>query len=59
MSNCSLSQPSSGGEDERDMVRLLIHRAGALRLEEEHRGAVPMLGLVAAFQGRPTVVASS
>ena len=59
MSNCSLSQPSSGGEDERHMVRLLIHRARALRLKEEHRGAVPILGLVAAFQGTPTVVASS
>ena len=61
MSNCSLSQPSSGGEDERDMVRLLIHRARAkaLRLEEEHNRAVPILGLMAAFQGTPTVVASS
>lgn len=59
MSHCSLSQPSSGGEEERDMVRLLIHRAGAkaLRLEGGHKGAVPILGLVAAFQGTPTVVA--
>jgi len=43
------------------MVRLLIHRAGAkaLRLEEGHKGAVPVLRLVAAFQGTPTVVAWS
>jgi len=61
MSNCSLSQPSSGGEDERDMVWLLIDRARAktLRLEEEHRGSGTILGLLAAFQGTPTVVASS
>lgn len=61
MSNCSLSQPSSEGKEERDMVRLLIHRAGAkaLRLEEEHRGSETILGPVAAFQGTPTVVASS
>lgn len=59
-SNRSLSA-QLWGKDERDMVRLLIHRDGAkaLRLEEEHRGAVPILGPVAAFQATPTVVASS
>jgi len=58
MSNCSLSA-QLWGKDERDMVRLLIHRAGALRLEEEHRGSETILGPVAAFQGTPTVVDSS
>ena len=60
MSNCSLSA-QLWGKDERDMVRLLIHRARAkaLRLEEEHRGSETILRPVAAFQGTPTVVDSS
>jgi len=60
MSNCFLSA-QLWAKNERDMMKLLIHRAGAkaLRLEEEHRGSVPILGFMAAFQGTPRVVASS
>lgn len=57
----AVSQLSSVGEEEREMVRLLIHIIGAkaLRLEDGNTGAVPILGLAAAFQGTATVVASS
>jgi len=43
------------------MARLLIHGAGAkaLRLEGRYKAVGPILELVAAFQGTPTVVASS